>query len=594
MAHDQWPRGASRTRAQLNRVPLWGRLVVGLLGLTLLALAASSAATVTALRGYLLGRVDHQIEQVAMALHRRGVHVPSRNSSHRAALPSAFIVQVRGPKGALVTQLRASLGRNVPVPAIASLSLSAVRARAGQPFTVAGIGAPDTHWRVVAVVLPGQRDTAFVATDLADVQRTVAQLVRIELAIGVATLLLLAGATYAIVRAGLRPLTAIEETARSIAAGDLSQRVPEHHKATELGRLATALNTMLVQLEELVRAREASQAHAVASEARMRRFVSDASHELRTPLTSIRGFAELYRHGAVPPSQVASTFARIEEQSGRMSVLVDDLLLLARLDQQRPMVWDPVALNALLTDIVAEVRVAAPARCIVLALPQTPVVVRGDELHLRQLFGNLLGNALVHTPHEAIVTVGLAAQCGGRCACVDVCDTGPGIAKQHVERIFERFYRADPARGRSRGGSGLGLAIVAAIAEAHAGRVEVITLAKVATVFRCHLPLVAPLGTPLGAPLGGGDCADEGDHATRVDWGGADGTRVGETRTNGFTATSQVRPREIQAPELMLNSEHLASRERRLQGATGQHLDSEHDIESPEGTQRVGKRRRNG
>lgn len=589
--HDQRLRRASRTRAQLNRVPLWGRLVVGLLGLTLLALAASSAATVTALRGYLLGRVDHQIEQVAMTLHRRGVHVPPKNSSHRAALPSAFIVQVRGPKGALVTQLRASLGHNVPAPAIASLSLSAVRARAGQPFTVAGVGAPDTHWRVVAVVLPGQRDTAFVATDLADVQHTVAQLVRIELAIGVATLLLLAGATYAIVRAGLRPLTAIEETARSIAAGDLSQRVPEHHKATELGRLATALNTMLVQLEELVRAREASQARAVASEARMRRFVSDASHELRTPLTSIRGFAELYRHGAVPSSQVASTFARIEEQSGRMSVLVDDLLLLARLDQQRPMVWDLVALNALLTDIVAEVRVAAPERCIMLALPQTPVVVCGDELHLRQLFGNLLGNALVHTPREAIVTVHLAAQCGDRCACIDVCDTGPGIAKEHVERIFERFYRADPARGRPRGGSGLGLAIVAAIAEAHAGRVEVITTIGVATIFRCQLPLVAPLGA---APLGGDDRAEEVDRPASADGSSADAGRVHETRTKGFTATSQVRPREIQAPKLMLNSEHLASRELPLQATTGQHLDSEHDIESPEGTQRVGKRRRNG
>jgi two-component system OmpR family sensor kinase len=317
-------------------------------------------------------------------------------------------------------------------------------------------------------------------------------LVLVELLVSVAVLVVLAALGYAVVRSSLRELVEVEHTAEAIAAGDLSRRVPESDDRTEVGRLASALNTMLSQIESAFRAREASETSARASEERMRRFVADASHELRTPLTSIRGFAELHRQGAVPDAAgVERVLRRIEDEAARMGLLVDDLLLLARLDQQRPLERRPVDLLALAADAVSGAQVVAPDHRIALEVgggpTSAPPVVIGDEARLRQVLSNLVGNALAHTPAGTAVTVRLATNNGT--ARLTVADDGPGMAGDHARRVFERFYRADSARGRANGGSGLGLSIVAALVAAHGGTVGVTSAPGQGTSFDVELPL---------------------------------------------------------------------------------------------------------
>jgi signal transduction histidine kinase len=308
----------------------------------------------------------------------------------------------------------------------------------------------------------------------------------------------------AVVRASLRPLVEMEQTARSIAAGDLTRRVPDRDPRTEVGRLGRALNTMLAQIEAAFGARAASEASARRSEEaarrsedRMRRFVADASHELRTPLTTIRGFAELYRQGATrEPAELDRLMRRIEDQAARMGLLVEDLLLLARLDQQRPLERLPVDLLALAADAVSDARAVAPDRRIELVLGDDgdrgdALVVLGDAERLRQVLANLVDNALTHTPagSPVEVRVGGAALDGRPGAAVEVVDHGQGLTPEQTERVFERFYRADPARSRAAGGTGLGLAIVAALVAAHDGQVRVDSLPGHGARFRVVLPL---------------------------------------------------------------------------------------------------------
>jgi two-component system OmpR family sensor kinase len=313
------------------------------------------------------------------------------------------------------------------------------------------------------------------------------------------------------VRNSLRPLTEVERTAAAIAAGDLSQRVPAGDDRTEVGRLATALNGMLSRIEYGFRAQQASEEQARASETRMRRFVADASHELRTPLTSIRGFAELYRQGAVgTPEETARLMQRIESEGARMGVLVEDLLQLARLDQQRPLTLGPVDLAELAGDAVHDARAVQPDRPITLhldeALSEVPVVL-GDEARLRQVVGNLVTNALVHTPPTAPVTVsvsdepapteGTADGDDGGVVVLRVSDQGPGMAPEDAARVFERFYRADPSRVRTAGGTGLGLAIVSALVHAHGGTVYLDTAPGRGATFTVRLPRSGPAAPPV-------------------------------------------------------------------------------------------------
>jgi two-component system OmpR family sensor kinase len=339
------------------------------------------------------------------------------------------------------------------------------------------------------------------AISLSDVDDTVGRLVLLELLVGLVVLALLGGAGYVVVRRSLRPLVDVENTAAAIADGDLTQRVPESDPRTEVGRLSRAFNAMVTQIEGAFGKQQASEAAARASEDRMRRFVADASHELRTPLTSIRGFAELYRQGAArSPEEVARVMRRVEDSAEQMGLLVDDLLLLARLDQQRPLDLAPVDLVALAADVVHDAQAVAPERAISLDLDtDRAAIVQGDEPRLRQVLNNLVGNALHHTPAGSPVQVAVVANAGeGGFARFAVRDRGPGLAPEDAGRIFERFYRTDASRTRAAGGTGLGLSIVAALVAAHGGQVGVDTAPGDGAVFWVRLPLAADNAPALG------------------------------------------------------------------------------------------------
>jgi two-component system, OmpR family, sensor kinase len=353
-----------------------------------------------------------------------------------------------------------------------------------------------TSWRIASGPLPGGW-TAVVGNDLSGDSRIIGRLVALEAVVGLIVLAVMGAAAYLLVRGSLRPLTEVERTARAIAAGDLSQRVPDWDSRTEVGRLSAALNGMLARIEDAFRAQRTSEEQARASEARMRRFVADASHELRTPLTSIRGFAELYRHGAVDsPEETRRLMQRIEAEGARMGLLVEDLLQLARLDQQRPLALAPVDLAEVAGDAVHGARAVQPDRPIALHLDESlsdvPVVL-GDEARLRQVVGNLVTNALTHTPPTARITVTVAEDAADPdVLVVSVADDGPGMSPEDAQRVFERFYRAESSRTRENGGTGLGLAIVAALVEAHGGTVEVRTAPGRGADFRVRLPRSGP------------------------------------------------------------------------------------------------------
>ena len=396
----------------------------------------------------------------------------------RNRLPGERYVAVLDVDGTVLRSDTVDTGPQLP-----SLTSAEVRDRRTRPFTVpAATG--DGSWRVVAVPAGGR--SVVVATDLAEVDLTVRRLAVLQAVIGAVVLLAVSGLAYLVVRSSLRGLVDVEEAASAVAAGDLSRRVPERDPRTEIGSLAASFNGMVSQLESAFATRE-------VSEDRLRRFVADASHELRTPLTSIRGFAELYRQGAVTaPEDVGRLLRRIEDEATRMGLLVEDLLALARLDQQRPMQLIEVELPALAADAVHDVRGLEPDRPVTIVVDGVVSHVRADEARVRQVLANLLGNALQHTPAGTPVEVRLAARDGW--AVVEVVDHGPGMTDDVAARVFERFYRADASRTRASGGSGLGLAIVAALVEAHGGRVELDTAPGRGATFRVLLPLTGRRG----------------------------------------------------------------------------------------------------
>jgi two-component system OmpR family sensor kinase len=357
------------------------------------------------------------------------------------------------------------------------------------PVTVGSIDHSDVKWRAMSVRgLRGELTT--VAIDLSDVQSTMRALVYAQFGIGCAVLLVLGVAGYWVVNRSLRPLVEVEQTAAAIAAGQLDRRVPERDPRTEVGRLSLALNGMLAQIQRAVASSDSSAEASRTSEDRMRRFITDASHELRTPLTTIRGFAELYRQGAA--NDVEMLMSRIESESRRMGLLVEDLLLLARLDQQRPLERHRVDLLAIASDAVHDAQsIAPPERKIAMEVfdgPGTPEVL-GDEARLRQVLGNLVANAMQHTPESAGIKVRVGTDKDH--AVLEVCDEGPGMSKEDAHRVFERFYRADSSRARASGGTGLGLSIVDSLVYAHGGTVTVTTAPGKGCRFKVNLPRIA-------------------------------------------------------------------------------------------------------
>ena len=318
-------------------------------------------------------------------------------------------------------------------------------------FTV-GAQTGSSRYRVRASVDPGDSLVLVVALSLRDVDSTLHRLLVIEVLVTAAVLAAIVALGLWIVKLGLRPLEAIGKTADAITAGDLARRVDHEDERTEVGRLGLALNAMLGRIEE--------------SDRRLRRFVADASHELRTPLAAVRAYAELFERGADKrPEDLARAMTGIGRESERMSVIVEDLLLLARLDEGRPLEREPVDLDEIVREAVETARTVEPDRPI--ELTAEPAVVLGDRERLRQIIDNLLGNVRAHTPAKAAAKVSLETSDGT--ARIVVEDTGPGISHEELERVFERFFRADPSRARASGGVGLGLSIVTAVAEAHGG-----------------------------------------------------------------------------------------------------------------------------
>src|SRR6266536_3798363 len=503
-------------------VSLRVRLVATLLVLVLLGLAVADVCTYVVLRSFLLDRVDRQVKTVTDLVEVYAASPEARRTHFfDPSVPTMFgqdsgdttvfrflaaggvapsFLQLRYPDNRVMKTL--SWEATAPrLPAILPVSTSPGAGPDGAvAFTVPSKRRGDDRhgggeWRVRAVRLPGSGGYLLaMATPTKDVQETLGHLRQIEAAVGLLVLLGVALLARRAVRRGMRPLEEIGATARAIGAGELDRRVEPTDARTEVGRLGVALNAMLHQLETAFQRRQ-------ASEERLRRFVADASHELRTPLTSIRGYAELFRRGAsANPDDLAKAMRRIEAEAARMGALVDELLLLARLDQGRPLERAPVDLAVLAADAVADARAVEPERPVTLER-DGPVVVDGDADRLRQVLANLIANVWQHTPPATPMRVRACLDDQGRTAVLEVADDGPGLAGEQRERVFERFWRADRSRpragenGRRHGGAGagLGLSIVAAVAAAHGGRATVESVPGQGTTFRIELPLDGPL-----------------------------------------------------------------------------------------------------
>jgi two-component system, OmpR family, sensor kinase len=568
----------------LGRMPLRTKLLTAVLGLVAIALAVISLVGIGILRNYLLSGVDQTLaaqRDAVVSELSRGFGV---NGSPRYALGEAVIwVPNQGAQQDLLAPT-SSYGfapgqtpQQVPGPAIPANAAS-VSTDPDNAITV-GSTSGTARWRIVGIpasvteangsVMHG---TVIVATDASSVYRTIGGLTLIDLIVSIGVIVLLGAIAAALIRASLRPLLEIEQTAGAIAAGDLSRRVPERDPRTEVGRLGRSLNIMLSHIETAFRARARSEQAALRSQDKMRQFVADASHELRTPLTAIRGFAEYYRQrggigsgdngtGQLKRADMDRIMRRVEQESARMGVLVEDMLLLARLDQQRPLEAKPVDLLTLAADAVHDARVVAPDRSIHLTVSSgAALIVNGDEVRLRQVIGNLMTNALTHTPAgspiDVLIRSGTLDEAPRRpqadpdaveaiddaddskapelpathqpAAVLEVADQGPGLTREQAEHVFERFYRADPARGV--GGTGLGLAIVAALVAGHGGATWVRSVPGEGATFCIALPLTpeaaegpdeddgaADDGAADDGTADGGD-ADPGRAAREADW----------------------------------------------------------------------------
>jgi two-component system OmpR family sensor kinase len=570
----QWTTRSRRAVRRLSeRTPLRVKLITAMLALVTIALGVIGVASVYVLHSYLTAQSDNELKGAISTL----------NTDSLISNPPGYLYPIKNQQNLFTgiqlpgRQLAWSYAGmpDIGNPGQAQQSLPALPTSAGWAgrisptlVTVPAQSGSDT-WRVIAenyryqaVSSTGSTEqvtgTLVVGTDLGNINATVRRIAYFDMIVGVVIVFVLALVGVAAVRANLRPLDEIEETAEAIADGHLDRRVPERDPRTEIGRLGRSLNSMLSQIEAAFHAREESEAAAHKSEVRMRRFIADAGHELRTPLTAIRGFAEYYRQrgglvphwdreeqaetaapagGAVPPGtgrfakggltpdDLDRIMQRLEKEAARMGLLVEDLLLLARLDQQRPLARQPIDLLSLAADAVHDARLLAPSRTIDLSVqPGAAFLVIGDEPRLRQVIGNLMSNALTHTPDGTPIEVSVGSGTvdprvpdSPPAVTLDVTDHGPGMTSDQAHRVFERFYRADQARTRATGGSGLGLAIVNSLVAAHGGVASVRTAPGRGATFRIALPL---------APEAQGGTAADDDPDTDESGEEAGGTRL--------------------------------------------------------------------
>ncbi|WP_180357849.1 cell wall metabolism sensor histidine kinase WalK [Streptomyces sp. NP160] len=510
-----------------HELSLRARLIAVVTGLLVVALLLTGTVTLLVLQRVLLAQTDEQLRTAVVAASGYGAGLAVGGNS--GLPPTDYVVQVSGPDGSVVVpSQRTQSGEQLKLTGITQ---AWVQDHRNEPQTIQDDITGD-EWRVIAV--PDQKQSGAsiaVARSLTPVDHTLKDVAAYFVLVGVVVVVACVVLGAYGVRRAFRPLRDVEAVAAAFGGGDTSRRVPVLAPGTEVGRLGTAINAMLDDIETSLAARE-------ASEGRMRRFVADASHELRTPLSAIRGFAEMHRMGVVrKEADVTTAFSRIESEATRMGGLVEDLLVLARLDEQRPMRRDPVDLFAVVADARHDARALAPDRVVsvtgVDGAPPRPVVVTGDEAKLRQVLANLIGNALRHTPAGTPVELGVGQRDGW--AVWAVVDHGPGIPPEDASRVFERFWRADSSRQRGAGGgAGLGMAIVAGIVQAHGGAVRVVQTPGGGATIEVALPLAdAPTAeepqdddsavdeapTPVDEPVDNGASSTGGGSSQRRDPG---------------------------------------------------------------------------
>lgn len=434
--------------------------------LMVFTVAVTGIVTISLLRNSLVDQMDQDIEANAQSVLN---NIGAGESDTGSTLYRFYGVWLDANGDPGPATLSSAL---FDVPQLPQLDLEKVRELDGDGFTVPGTRG-QSEWRVIAFPLRNENSSVAVATRMSTVDATVSEVAQIIFTVGLFSIAAASIVAYLAVTRQFRPLSRVERTAAAIAAGDLSRRVEVERPATEVGRLSRSLNAMLAHIESAFASR-------MESERKMRRFVADASHELRTPLVTIRGFSELYRHGALQnEDDVKAAMGRIESEAKRMGQLVEDLLTLARIDEQRPLESQPLDLLILGNDAAMDARAIAPDRTIqVVGLdggPARHAPTVGDEARLRQVVANLMTNALRYTPEGTPIeiAVGVAPVIHGRSdSVIEVRDHGPGISEEDAARVFERFYRADSSRYRETGGTGLGLAIVAALVAQHDGSVR--------------------------------------------------------------------------------------------------------------------------
>jgi two-component system OmpR family sensor kinase len=484
---------------------LRGRLLVAVGTAALAALVVADLIIYSALRSFLYGRADESLDAsykaVEQALEAQG---PSGQTAFAAVVPGTY-VELRTPSGAVSNRTAASRrGAPAATPELPDrIDIPPPSPGPDPPavyLTVDGAEADAPPFRVRASRLRTGYQLV-LAIPLDDTVATLRRLGGIEVAVTASALVGAVALGWWLVRVGLRPLEDVERTAGEIAAGQLDRRVPGEDTKTEVGRLARALNTMLKRIEDAFAERDATEAQLRRSEERLRRFVADASHELRTPLAAVSAYAELFGRGASDhPEDLPRVMSGIQTETARMGDLVEDLLLLARLDEGRPLERKPVEVVSLAAESVEAARAVGPAWPLDLDADE-PVEVTGDAARLRQVLDNLLANVRAHTPPgtEARVRVGVE----GESVVLQVADNGPGLTPEQANRVFERFYRADPSRSRLHGGTGLGLAIVAAIIAAHGGEVSASNGATGGATFTVRLPRTTSSGRLAAAAADG-------------------------------------------------------------------------------------------
>jgi two-component system, OmpR family, sensor kinase len=486
------------------------RLIAGLVALLFVACAGIGVVTYEALNRALLNQVDNQLTEASQRYYNCLYPPPHPDNDgdgeNGGSAPAGNHQDCYAPPGQPADTLSAQITQGVVLDAATAPNGPCKLTRAddeilttmphnGEPYTatLSGLGT----YRLMA--MPGPNDAVYVTgLPLSSMIDTLHEVALTEIAVFAIALFLTGFIGTGWVRLSLRPLRRVTATAAEVARlplaseVDVPHRVPDADPRTEVGQLGAAFNRMLGHVENALARRQ-------ASEARLRRFAADASHELRTPLAAIRGYAELARrHPDALPPDVEHALGRVESESARMSALVEDLLLLARLDAGRPLESQPVDLTRLAIDATSDAHVAGPGHRWQLELPEGPVLVAGDNQRLHQALANLLSNARTHTPAGTTVTVGVGPSPGRDAAQLSVTDDGPGIPAELQPDLFERFVRGDSSRSRAAGSTGLGLSIVAAVVAAHNGTVSV-TSEPGRTRFLITLPLLPDPEPPPGS-----------------------------------------------------------------------------------------------